>query len=111
MLWSLRRVLGLRFAVVIIIALVVMLALKAHDAERRTAVIAPHAAAAPDDITGSMAPRPAAGGLVLHVVARNDSLWAIARRYGQPITDIARINRIARNAMVRPGDILVIPRG
>jgi hypothetical protein len=53
----------------------------------------------------------AAGGLVVHVVARNDTLWSLARRYGLSVADIARFNGIDRIAMARSGDVLVIPPG
>jgi LysM repeat protein len=115
MLWSLRRVLGLRFSVVLIAGLVVMLVLKAPRAVAPSAVAPARAIAsmssAQDDITGSIARRPAANGLVVHVVARNDTLSGIARRYGLSVADIARLNGIDRNALVKSGDILVIPPG
>jgi LysM repeat protein len=112
MFWSLRRVLGLRFSVVIAIGLVVMLALKSRSAIETAGAGTPRNPSAQGDITGSTTARPtAAGGLVVHVVARNDTLWSIARRYGLSVADIARFNGIDRNAMVRSGDVLVIPPG
>jgi LysM repeat protein len=113
MLWTLRRVLGLRFGVVAIAALAVMLALRARGAERPGSGIAGPLSPSQDDITGSIAPaaRPVATGLVVHVVAPNDTLWSIARRYRLSVADIARINGIDRNAVVKSGDILVIPPG
>lgn len=113
MLWSLRRVIGLRFAVVVVTGLVVMLALKARGAVGPAGDIASFSssASAQGDVTGSIARRPAASGLIVHVVARNDTLWSIARHYGLSIADIARLNGIDRNALVKSGDILVIPPG
>jgi LysM repeat protein len=112
MFWSLRRVLGLRFSVVIAIGLIVMLALKSRNPIEAPGAVASRNPPAQGDITGSTAARrTAAGGLVVHVVARNDTLWSIARRYGLPVADIARFNGIDRNAMVRSGDVLVIPPG
>ncbi|MGA2126158.1 MAG: LysM peptidoglycan-binding domain-containing protein [Xanthobacteraceae bacterium] len=112
MLWSLRRVVGLRFAVVIVTGLVVMLALKSRGPVEAAGAGASRNPSAQGDITGSTSPRrTAAGGLVVHVVSRNETLWSIARRYGLSVADIARFNGIDRNAMVRSGDVLVIPPG
>lgn len=111
MFWSLRRVIGLRFAVVVITGLVVMLALKARGAVGPAVDSASRASEEQGDITGSIGRRPAASGLVVHVVARNDTLWGIARRYGLSVADLARLNGIDRNTLVKSGDILVIPPG
>jgi LysM repeat protein len=113
MLWTLRRVLGLRFGVVAITALAVMLALKTPGADRPSSAVAGPLSPEQEDITGSIGSvaRPVANGLVVHVVAPNDTLWSIARRYRLSVADIARINGIDRGAMVKPGDILVIPPG
>ncbi|HLN09094.1 MAG TPA: LysM domain-containing protein [Xanthobacteraceae bacterium] len=112
MFWSLRRVVGLRFAVVIVTGLVVILASKPRNAIEAADTGASRNPSAPGDITGSTTTgRTGAGALVVHVVARNDTLWSIARRYGLSVVDIAKFNGIDRNAMVRSGDVLVIPPG
>lgn len=70
------------------------------------------------DITGSVpAPRPAApaghwtwnGGSAV-MVARGQSLDAIARKHGVPASAILQVNGLASASAVKPGQRLVIPR-
>jgi len=49
-------------------------------------------------------------GAKTHTVQRGDSLWRIARRYGVSIADLTQWNRIARNALLHPGQELVVGR-
>lgn len=46
---------------------------------------------------------------VVHIVAKNDNLGAIARRYGVQAEDIAKANNISVNAILTIGQKLVIP--
>lgn len=43
-----------------------------------------------------------------HTVAAGESLWRIARRYGVPMSDLLRINRLDAERRVRPGTVLAI---
>ena len=46
----------------------------------------------------------------VHKVRRGDSLWGISRRYGVSIDNLTRWNRIPRNALLHPGQSLVVGR-
>jgi Predicted glycosyl hydrolase len=46
-----------------------------------------------------------------HRVAAGESLWKIAQRYGVPMQEIARVNRLTNPAAIVPGQMLTIPRG
>jgi len=54
-------------------------------------------------------PPPTLGSQV-HVVAPGETLYAIARRYGRSVTDIAAANRIPPHTQLKLGDRLIIPR-
>ncbi len=41
-----------------------------------------------------------------HVVARGDSLWDLARRYGVKLQDLRRWNALDARALLRPGQVL-----
>lgn len=43
-------------------------------------------------------------------VRRGDTLWDIARLHGVPLTSLLHANDLRRNAVIRPGDMLKIPR-
>jgi len=43
-----------------------------------------------------------------YVVRRGDSLWRVARRNGVTVSKLARWNGISRNAIIRPGQRLVV---
>ena len=49
------------------------------------------------------------GGEVVHVVARGESLWLIARLYGVELARLRARNRIGEGALVHPGDSIRIP--
>lgn len=55
----------------------------------------------------------AAGGQVVlrHVVARGETAYRIARRYGVTVEALAAFNRLADPARIRVGQVLVIPAG
>jgi membrane-bound lytic murein transglycosylase D len=40
----------------------------------------------------------------IHVVKRGDTLWGIARTYGVAVNDLRRMNLLAEDATIRPGD-------
>ncbi|URN95112.1 MAG: glycosyl hydrolase family 18 protein [Candidatus Pristimantibacillus lignocellulolyticus] len=44
-----------------------------------------------------------------HKVARGESLWAIARQYGLSLQEIAAANNISNPALIKPGQIIIIP--
>ncbi len=58
-------------------------------------------------------PKPAAGnsGPMTHTVVRGDTVFAIAKKYGSTITAILTANAIGSNALIFPGQKLVIPGG
>jgi len=49
-------------------------------------------------------------GAKTHTVQRGDSLWRIAQRYRVSVADLTRWNRIARDALLHPGQRLVVGR-
>lgn len=49
-------------------------------------------------------------GDILHQVKPGDSLWRISRRYGVSIPQLTRWNRISPNALLHPGQSLVVGR-
>jgi peptidoglycan lytic transglycosylase D len=54
-------------------------------------------------------PRPSiASGHVVHVVRPNDTVGAIARKYGVTVADVLRWNSLEEQARIRPGDRLRI---
>ncbi len=69
---------------------------------------APAKEPAPAAASASSAPK-AAGDTVRHVVKPNETLGAIARKYGVKIGDIATANNITDPKRIRPGMELVIP--
>ena len=55
------------------------------------------------------APKPSiASGHVVHVVRPNDTVGAIARKYGVSVADVLRWNSLEEQARIRPGDRLRI---
>jgi LysM repeat protein len=46
-----------------------------------------------------------------HTVAKNESLWVIARKYGITYQELASANNLDPNAVLRPGKVLLIPPG
>jgi LysM repeat protein len=64
---------------------------------------------------------PAGGGIVLpevpkteqltHTVARGESLWLIAKKYGVSYQELASVNNMDVNAVLTVGKLLVIPPG
>ena len=55
------------------------------------------------------APEPEPGGAVLHVVARGESLTAIARRYGSTVPDLVDANALPDPDRLGVGQMLVVP--
>jgi membrane-bound lytic murein transglycosylase D len=47
-------------------------------------------------------------GRPVHVVAPGDTVWAIARRYSVTSREVLRWNRLARDALIKPGDHLIV---
>lgn len=52
---------------------------------------------------------PPAASYVIHRVRRGETVSGIARRYRTSISAIARLNRLRRNYMIRPGQRLKVP--
>ena len=50
-------------------------------------------------------------GEFCHVVERGDTLYAISRRYGLKVIEIASRNTIKAPYIIRPGDLLVVRQG
>ena len=48
-------------------------------------------------------------GMVIHVIEPNETLYSIARRHHTTVSEIARINEIDPNAMIRVGYALIVP--
>ncbi|MHB8078768.1 MAG: LysM peptidoglycan-binding domain-containing protein [Candidatus Krumholzibacteriia bacterium] len=46
-----------------------------------------------------------------HTVRRGDTLGSIAHRYGTDVTQLREANRLSRNGLIHPGDVLQIPQG
>ena len=55
------------------------------------------------------APRTEGYSLPLHTVAKGETLWGIARKYGTTIDDILGANTITADRPIQPGQILSIP--
>lgn len=53
-------------------------------------------------------PAPAAGKAT-HTVAKGDSLWSIARKYGISVDELAAANQLAKSATLRLGQQLTVP--
>lgn len=53
---------------------------------------------------------PGAGENITYTVRSGDTLWAIARRYGTTVSDIASLNGISDPSLIFPGQILIIPQ-
>lgn len=51
-------------------------------------------------------PQVASSTLATHVVARGDSLWILARRYGVKLENLRRWNALEARAMLHPGQVL-----
>lgn len=54
------------------------------------------------------APAPAAANAT-HAVAKGDSLWSIARKYGITVDELAAANQLAKSATLRLGQQIVVP--
>ena len=64
--------------------------------------------ATPPPATGSAAP--AATGPVKHPVAKGETYTAIARKYGVDLDDLMAANGHDRKHLLKPGEVLVVPR-
>jgi len=65
----------------------------------------------PDDISDAMADASAhvdAGAPRMHTVARGDSAWRIAKRYGIPGSELLSRNGLDTRSVLRPGMVLTI---
>lgn len=48
-------------------------------------------------------------GVVRYIVQPGDTLYFIARRFGTTVTELIRINNIANPALIRVGQVIIIP--
>ncbi len=46
-----------------------------------------------------------------HIVAKGDTVWGIARKYGVKPDDVISLNKLARPYTIFPGQVLLIPGG
>ena len=53
---------------------------------------------------------PDAEGIIYAIVQPNDSLWAVAARSGISLTELLDLNNLTENALIQPGDRLIVPR-
>ncbi len=88
-----------------VLMLVVAVGLAGCSARR--AAPADAAAAGPPE-AGSRATERGGKGVV-HVVARGETLWRIARTYGVPLDELARVNGIDDPARIEVGQWLFVP--
>lgn len=77
---------------------------------QRLRMVAPTPAPAAGSPPGPAAPAPTAAAHV-HTVARGESLWTIARRYGVSVSAIVGANAIANPSRIYGGQQLTIPGG
>jgi sortase A len=68
-----------------------------------------HLPESPDLVATTTATATAHSGQVTHVVVAGDSLWSIAMQYGVSVEALLAANGLSREALLRPGDELVIP--
>ena len=79
-------------------------AVGAIDAGKATASVA----AAPAVAEAAAAANTASGEPRRHTVARGDNAWTIARRYGIRVADLLQRNGLSANAVLKPGQALLI---
>ena len=48
--------------------------------------------------------------LIIYIVKKDDSLWKIAKKFGSTASDISRVNGIAEDNIIYPGQKLFIPK-
>jgi hypothetical protein len=65
------------------------------------------AAQAQDFVTAT----PDAEGTIYYEVQPNDNLWTIAFRHGLTLPELLDLNNLAQNALIRPGDLLIVGFG
>ena len=75
-------------------------AINADENAAQPAIVVPIVIAAPRD-----------DGSVVHVVQEGQTAWAIAARYGVPLDDVRAINHLDTNAILHPGDEIIIRLG
>lgn len=49
-----------------------------------------------------------ANGAIHHTVQAGQSLWTIAARYGIPLSQLLALNNLSENALLIPGDVLLV---
>lgn len=54
---------------------------------------------------------PAASEVRYHQVQAGETLYSIARRYGLKVDELRQLNKLAPNAVIHPGDKLVVSQG
>jgi len=54
---------------------------------------------------------PNADGTVIHIVQQGQTLWDIAVTYGVPLADLLALNYLAENALLHPGDAILVRLG
>ena len=63
----------------------------------------------PSAIVEPAAPAPVAATQSSHVVAKGDSLWSIAKKYGVSVAELSAANQLAPSATLRLGQSLLVP--
>ena len=78
----------------------VQAASSAASSQAAPLVVAPLALNEPDE-----------DGRITHIVGQGHALWTLAAYYEVPLSDILRFNDLSENALVRPGDEIIIQLG
>ncbi len=63
----------------------------------------------PAAVVAPEAPAPAEAARATHVVAKGDSLWSIAKKYGVTVAELSAANQLAPSATLRLGQSLAVP--
>ncbi|MEJ2746076.1 MAG: LysM peptidoglycan-binding domain-containing protein, partial [bacterium] len=81
--------------------------LSAHAERKERGPIVPSVKRREATSKASAARRRAGGGT--HKVVPGDSLWKMSQRYGVSVAELARVNGLERDSVIRVGQVLVIP--
>jgi LysM repeat protein len=76
--------------------------------------VLPAATATPEAPTPEPSPTPEPlsptpeAKVITYTVVAGDSCYAIFQRFGIPVEDIIRINKLSANCFIQPGDVLIV---